>query len=146
MSSRKLEDCSVPMIACLSEFEAQLTGKSIAFVRACTYRSPAEQNDLYALGRTRPGLIVTHAKAGQSLHNDEIEGLPASNAADYYPLLHGKLCSDKTDQELELWEILGETAEQCGLVWGGRWTSVKRDRPHVQLNQAAYLQLNVKHS
>jgi peptidoglycan LD-endopeptidase CwlK len=142
MPSRKLEDCSVQMLACLVEFEAQLTGKGIAFVRACTYRSPAEQEDLYALGRTRPGLIVTHARAYQSLHNDEKDGLPASNAADYYPLMHGKLAGDKTDAELELWKILGETAVQCGLDWGGSWLGAKRDRPHVQLNKAAYLQLH----
>lgn len=33
------------------------------------YRSFAEQNKLYAQGRTAPGKIVTNAKGGQSNHN-----------------------------------------------------------------------------
>ncbi|WP_309244896.1 M15 family metallopeptidase [Bacillus sp. WMMC1349] len=33
------------------------------------YRSFAEQNKLYAKGRTASGKIVTNAKAGQSNHN-----------------------------------------------------------------------------
>src|SRR5699024_12147382 len=33
------------------------------------YRSHAEQNALYAQGRTKPGNIVTNARRGQSLHN-----------------------------------------------------------------------------
>lgn len=141
MSSRKLCDCSIPMQAALAEFELALTGARISFVRACTYRSNAEQAELYASGRTKPGLIVTHALPGQSLHNDELSGVPASNAADYYPLVHGKLCGDSTDAELVLWDRLGDIAEKCGLEWGGNWPWPKRDRPHVQLNRASYLAL-----
>ena len=33
------------------------------------FRSDKEQNDFYAQGRTKPGVIVTNAKAGQSYHN-----------------------------------------------------------------------------
>jgi peptidoglycan L-alanyl-D-glutamate endopeptidase CwlK len=33
------------------------------------YRSIAEQNRLYAQGRTLPGPIVTNARGGQSIHN-----------------------------------------------------------------------------
>lgn len=35
----------------------------------CTFRSNEEQTELYAQGRTKPGKIVTQAKAGQSAHN-----------------------------------------------------------------------------
>lgn len=34
----------------------------------CTYRSPQEQEELYAKGRTKPGKIVTQLKSG-SKHN-----------------------------------------------------------------------------
>lgn len=34
----------------------------------CTLRTGAEQDALYAKGRTAPGAIVTYAKAGQSAH------------------------------------------------------------------------------
>ena len=144
MSSRKIEDCSIPMQATLAEFELQLTGSGIDFVRSCTYRSSDEQNALYAQGRTAPGFVVTWAKGGQSPHNDISAGMPchqpaedgdipASNAADYYPLLHGKLCGTLTDRELALWTKMGQIGAACGLEWGGNWTARKKDMPHFQL-------------
>lgn len=45
-----------------------LTGRAICRF-SHTVRTFAEQNDLYAIGRTKPGRIVTNAKGGQSLHN-----------------------------------------------------------------------------
>lgn len=35
----------------------------------CTFRSNAEQDELYALGRTKKGKVVTNAKSGDSAHN-----------------------------------------------------------------------------
>jgi len=35
----------------------------------CGNRTYAEQDELYAQGRTKPGSIVTKAKGGQSMHN-----------------------------------------------------------------------------
>ena len=137
IDSRKLDHLSVQMLACIVEFEAQLRGAGISFVRSCTYRDHETQNALYAQGRTTPGLIVTWAKGGQSPHNDTHDGHPASNAADYYPLLNGKLCDNKTDRELALWLKLGQIAVDCGLEWGGNWTARKRDYPHVQLPRTA---------
>jgi len=46
----------------------RLKGK--AFCRfAYTLRTFAEQDNLYAQGRTKPGPVVTYAKGGQSYHN-----------------------------------------------------------------------------
>jgi len=139
MASRKLEDCSIEFAATLAEFELQLRGAGIDFVRACTARPKDEQDKLYALGRTAPGLRVTNLKGGQSLHNDEVEGMPTANAADYYPLLHGKLASDQTDAELDLWARLGQIALACGMEWGGNFKGGLIDRPHVQMNRVQYL-------
>lgn len=45
-----------------------LTGKvSVRFIS--TFRSFAEQDALYAQGRTKPGKIVTNARGGTSFHN-----------------------------------------------------------------------------
>lgn len=55
----------------------------------CTWRSPACQVMLYALGRTAGGRKVTNAQAGESWHNMSrpgkwsIEGSPASLAVDF---------------------------------------------------------------
>jgi peptidoglycan L-alanyl-D-glutamate endopeptidase CwlK len=140
MSSRKIEDCSVQFAATLAEFELQLQGAALPFVRACTYRSAEEQNELYAMGRTKPGMRVTNLKGGQSLHNDAIDGQPAANAADYYPLIHGKLAGDQTDVELALWTKMGQIATACGMEWGGNFKPPLIDRPHVQMNRAQYLE------
>jgi peptidoglycan L-alanyl-D-glutamate endopeptidase CwlK len=144
MSSRKLSDLSKEMAACCAEFEAMLNGRGFNFVRTCTYRSAAEQNDLYAQGRTAPGRIVTHARGFESPHNDivwinssEVKSItdytPASNAADYYPLMQGKLLGDVTNWQLAIWEEFGQIGEACGMEWGGRWPMPKKDRPHFQL-------------
>lgn len=36
------------------------------------HRSCARQNELFAIGRTKPGKIVTNAKAGQSMHQYDL--------------------------------------------------------------------------
>lgn len=50
------------------EIDMALTGKAICR-SAYTVRSWAEQDALYAIGRTLPGKIVTNAKGGESYHN-----------------------------------------------------------------------------
>jgi peptidoglycan L-alanyl-D-glutamate endopeptidase CwlK len=83
-----------------------------------TYRTAQRQNELYSQGRTKPGQIVTNARAGESFHQWKVafdvvfikEGFNAPNS---------------------LWELLGEVGEGIGLEWGGRWTSFP-DRPHLQ--------------
>jgi peptidoglycan L-alanyl-D-glutamate endopeptidase CwlK len=45
-----------------------LSGRAIVRF-AYTLRTIAEQNELYAQGRTKAGKIVTNAKGGQSYHN-----------------------------------------------------------------------------
>ena len=138
-TTRNLDALSVAMLAHCMEFEEQMRGAGIKFVRTCTYRSADEQDALYAQGRTAPGRIITWAKGGQSRHNDTQDGHPASNAADYYPLVAGKLCGDKTDAELALWAKLGQIAVACGLEWGGNWKSGRRDLPHVQMTMGKLL-------
>lgn len=46
---------------------ADLNGTPIRITSA--YRSFAEQDELYAQGRTKPGPIVTNARGGESFHN-----------------------------------------------------------------------------
>lgn len=86
-------------------------------------RSNERQDWLYAQGRTRPGPIVTHAKAGQSNHNPKADGL--GHALDFAFRI-----GDPFD-ESHPWELIGAEAERLGLEWGGRWK--KPDRPHLQL-------------
>ena len=85
-----------------------------------TFRDYEYQTFLYAQGRTRPGSIVTNAKAGQSWHNFQV-------ALDVVPMINGKAVWDNAP----LWKDIGEIGQECGLEWGGAW---KRfiDKPHFQ--------------
>ena len=89
----------------------------------CTYRSGAEQNQLYAQGRTKPGSKVTNAKAGQSLHNYQ-----PSYAFDIaFKDARGKLLWDNT-----YFQQFAVLLKGMGCAWGGDWKSV-RDLPHFEV-------------
>ncbi|SDY30099.1 M15 family metallopeptidase [Hymenobacter psychrophilus] len=89
------------------------------------YRSAAEQDALYAQGRTRPGLIVTYKRGGESKHNTQ----PA-RALDVALLLANGQVSWSA-------ELLGRFARLMLLAdpairWGGYWPKFK-DRPHFEV-------------
>lgn len=85
-------------------------------------RTYAEQDALYAQGRTRPGQKVTNARAGHSNHN--------------FGIAFDVTLWDK-ETDLPVWEspaykAIGALGAQLGLEWGGNWTTI-RDEPHFQL-------------
>ena len=86
-----------------------------------TYRSPAEQDILYAQGRTKPGKIVTNAKGGQSVHN-----YMPSCAFDI-AFKAGKVIH----WEIALFKKFATVAKSFGLEWGGDWKTFQ-DNPHYQ--------------
>ena len=101
-------------------------------------RTFAEQNALFAQGRTKPGPVVTKAKGGQSNHN---YGL----AVDMYPVLPDSSGKDKVFTDIpkkasvefarafhRTQESIGEIAEALGLFWGARFSGIV-DTPHIQL-------------
>jgi peptidoglycan L-alanyl-D-glutamate endopeptidase CwlK len=82
-------------------------------------RSYAEQDAIYAQGRTTKGRIVSNAKAGFSNHNFGI--------AFDIGIFQGKAYLD----EHKLYDELGPLGESLGLEWGGRWKKIV-DKPHYQ--------------
>lgn len=93
----------------------------------CTLRSNAEQAQLYAQGRTKPGVVVTNAKPGQSMHNPDTNG--QAWAFDAVPLVAGKAAWNNHS----LVEKMGAIGEACGLQWAGRWRGSLKERVHFQL-------------
>lgn len=85
------------------------------------YRSPLRQNKLYAQGRTEPGKIITHAKAGQSWHQ---YGL----AADIVGKTKGKWD----------WSIDYDKVEQIMIKHG--FNSLKFERAHFQITGGMSIQ------
>jgi peptidoglycan hydrolase-like protein with peptidoglycan-binding domain len=84
-------------------------------------RTFAEQDALFAQGRTKPGKKVTKAKGGQSNHN---YGL----AVDLCPFVGGE---PQWNDEAGF-DRIGAAGKQQGLKWGGDWPNFP-DRPHLEL-------------
>jgi len=90
-------------------------------------RTWAEQNALYAIGRTVPApAIRTHARGGQSNHNFGI-------AIDGGIFRRGKyLDNDNPQLASRVHTLIGKQAKKHGLEWGGEWTRFK-DFPHIEV-------------
>jgi len=126
--SRSLNDLHPAMQPMAAEFLNNCKAAGIDLLITCTWRSAAEQDALYAQGRTTPGSIVTRAKAGQSRHNHTLTGRPASLALDVVPLRLGKPVWAASDA---IWQDVGRIGKACGLEWAGEWTRM-REFPHFQ--------------
>lgn len=92
-------------------------------------RTIAEQDALYAQGRTKPGPKVTNAKGGQSFHNFGL-------AVDFC-LLHKDgsiswdLHEDIDKDGIKDWMEVVAVFKKYGWVWGGDFKSIK-DNPHFE--------------
>lgn len=101
----------------------EATGHKWGVVQA--RRSIAEQDALYAQGRTKPGQNVTKAKGGQSAHNFGL-------AVDLVPIKDKK---EWWSAPRSLFLKMAEIAEKHGLVAGIHWTDLfppNGDMPHIQ--------------
>ena len=83
-------------------------------------RSYAEQDALYAQGRTALGNKVTNAKGGYSNHNFGI--------AFDIGVFEGGAYRDESPK----YKAVGVIGMDLGLEWGGNWKSIV-DQPHFQL-------------
>ena len=102
-------------------FKARDNGIAINIISGT--RTHAEQDALYAQGRTTGGEIVTNARGGYSNHNFGI-------AFDI-----GVFSGNRYLPESPLYKAVGALGMELGLEWGGNWTSIV-DQPHFQLRPA----------
>lgn len=95
------------------------------------FRDYARQETKYAQGRTSGGNVVSHARAGQSLHNFGLA----------YDIgvrdRRGRYVKDGSDPRYADAGFLGELV---GLEWGGRWQGRKFDPSHFQYRGGRSLQ------
>lgn len=122
-SEKRLAEVNPQLANRIRRAAADLKAQGINVMVTSGYRSFAEQNALYAQGRTKPGNIVTNAKGGQSLHN---YGL----AVDLVPL--DSKGQPNWNASESTWQKIGAAGKKQGLEWGGDWKSFK-DRPHLQM-------------
>ncbi len=121
---RKLNELDPIVEAAALKAIAECETKGMKVLVSCTYRSGEEQNALYAQGRTKPGMKVTNAKAGQSFHQYRV-------ALDLYPLIGGK--PDFSGRAPE-WEKIAGIFKKHGFEWAGDWTRF-RELPHFQMTK-----------
>lgn len=94
-----------------SSFFRSLDEAGIEYKGVSHWRSGELQDQLHSRGRSKPGKIVTNAKAGQSYHNWGLAhdiSFPKGNHAE-----------------------AARIAKQYGIEWGGDWKSFP-DPPHFQ--------------
>ena len=115
----------------LAQLREECGKQGISILYSECLRTKAEQDALYAQGRTTPGNIITNAK-GSTYSSQHQWGI----AADFYLDMDIDGDGDKKDDAFNdatgLFEHVGAIAKSIGLGWGGDWTSFK-DRPHVYL-------------
>ena len=110
----------------INECNRSLTGR--AQVRISQgLRTFKEQDDLYAIGRSKPGKIVTNAKGGQSIHNYGF-------AVDIVLIIDGITASWDTAKDwdgdrISDWTECVNIFKKYGWTWGGDWKTFK-DLPH----------------
>ncbi len=130
MASRKITDLHPDLQPICQEHVRLAALEGVDALVYCTFRSNTEQDEEYAKGRTKPGAIVTNAKAGQSKHNFMIDGKPAAKAYDMVPVVNGRAVWNAKDPA---WQVLGRIGEGLGLDWYGHPGSKFREMPHFQL-------------
>ncbi len=101
------------------EFVKKCAEMQLPVIITATYRTVAQQDALYAQGRTAPGQIVTNARGGQSMHNYGV-------AFDFVPM------SDVGQPDWNGdFHTRGKIGEALGLEWGGDWQGFV-DNSHLQ--------------
>lgn len=128
---RNINDLHPELQKKIVELKSACTAQGIKIGISECLRTVAEQDALYAKGRTTPGSIVTNCKGStySSMHQWGV-------AADFYLIMDvdgdGETADDAFNNSTNLFERVGKIAESVRLEWGGSWLSFK-DLPHIQL-------------
>ena len=102
-------------------------GQGIIIKVISAMRTYAEQDKLFAQGRTEPGDIVTNARGGFSNHNFGL--------AFDIGIFTGSTDPEKAKNFVSSspsYDGIGALGTDLGLEWGGNWKKFK-DKPHFQL-------------
>ena len=98
------------------------------------YRSPEEQDKIYAQGRTDKGAKVTNSRRWQSMHQYHI-------AVDLFFLVDGK-ADFHEDKYHTLWNLACKAGlDRQGLQWSGNWTGSFKESAHFQLGKGDWREL-----
>lgn len=121
--SDKFANCHPRLESLADKLIAECKSQGYTIGIAETFRTVAEQDALYAQGRTKPGSIVTNAP-GSSYSSMHQWGI----AFDFYR----NDGQGAYNEDGNFFVKVGAIGKSIGLEWGGDWTSIV-DKPHFQL-------------
>lgn len=126
-SESRLQDVFPPLADRVRSMAATLAQEGIVIRVVQAMRTWAEQDALYAQGRTAPGNIVTNCRGGQSYHNFGL-------AVDCAPSKHGpgQPFDPDWNEQNPSWQRMVAVGQSVGLDSGATWRTFK-DVPHFQL-------------
>lgn len=114
----------------IAEAKREAAKRGCQYIAIAGNRTYAEQDALYAKGRTAPGPKVTNAKGGESNHNFGI-------AMDFGVFRAGHYLDggnpDDSKLAAEIHKAAAVHAKANGIEWGGDWKSFK-DFPHFEIH------------
>jgi peptidoglycan L-alanyl-D-glutamate endopeptidase CwlK len=126
MPSRDIKDC-VPILQEIWSQASQIYNEKYPdepyVFLTCTHRTNAEQKELYAKGRTKPGGIVTYIK-----ENGKHNSYPAK--AFDVAFQKNKKCDWNKIHFMRFAKIVKELTDE--VKWGGDWKRFK-DMPHFEV-------------
>lgn len=117
----------------IEKAESKMPGAAIRIVQGL--RTFAEQDALYAQGRTKPGPRVTNSKAGQSYHQYglafDFQILYDKDGNGTYETASWDTLKDMDKDGEADWMEVVDVFEEAGYTWGGRFSTIK-DQPHLE--------------
>jgi len=130
--SRLIKDCLPELQEKANAFAVAMVNAGITFMFTCTKRTQAEQDALYAQGRTKPGRKVTWTRKSKHIDGKAFEIEIIKNGE---PCWDTKVSVD--GDAIPDYEEAGKIGESLGLRWGGRFKNSKGkpipDYPHFEI-------------
>ena len=109
------------LIPICNEFVRRCRAEGLSVLVTETYRTKAEQDAIYAQGRTEPGGIISNAPYPKSPHCWGV-------AFDFCRNVRGREYDDSDG----FFAKCGAVGKALGLTWGGDWKKFV-DKPHLEL-------------
>lgn len=123
ISEQRLAELAPPLASRGSQLVSRCHDEGVLIRISQSLRTWAQQDVLYAQGRTAAGRVVTYARGGESFHNFglafDIELLDSSGRPTW-------------DARHPGWSTVGQIGVALGLSWGGHWKRYQ-DLPHFEL-------------
>jgi len=115
--------------------KAAIVNTPIDFTITDGGRTVAQQQALYAKGRTAPGSIVTKVDGVKKKSNHQAKSDGYYYAVDLYPYVNGAIdFNDKSNRLSVIAKHILSVADDMGIKigWGGSWKG-SWDKPHFEL-------------